>query len=77
MLGNRALQVQVVKKPKGDNNPVEVLDAVQGLDAEQIGRIARNYTTHVAITVGAVIAANRLLKTACDIAVIAAKAHIR
>jgi nitrogen regulatory protein PII-like uncharacterized protein len=77
MLGNRAIQVQVVKKPKDDNNAAEVLDALPRVDPEQIVKIAKDYTAHAAITIGAVVAANRLLKTACDIAVIAAKAHIR
>jgi hypothetical protein len=76
MLGNRALQVQVVKKPK-DHNSVEVLDAVSHVDPEQIAKIAKDYTAHVAITVGVVVAANRILKTACEIAVIAAKAQLR
>lgn len=76
MLGNRALQVQVVKK-SNDKNAVDVVDAAPLVDPEQIVKIAKDYTTHVAITVGAVIVGNRLLKTACEIAIIAAKAHIR
>lgn len=76
MLRNRAVQVSLVKKDS-NQTAIDVMDAVPRVNPDQIHQIMKDYTTHVAVTVGAVIVGNRLLKTACDIALIAAKAKLR
>lgn len=76
MLGNRAVQVSVVKKTS-DKNAVDATDVVPRVDPDKIHQIMKDYTTHVAVTVGAVVVGNRILKTACDIAIIAAKAKLK
>ena len=76
MFGNRAVQVSVVKKaPASDTTDIN--NVVPSVDPNQINNLLKDYTTHVAVTVGTVIVGNRLLKTACDIAIIAAKAKLK
>lgn len=73
MFKNRSIQMKFVKD--ADNAP----DAteVTGVDPELIAKIATDYTIKTIGAVGVVIAGNRVLKTICEIAVVAAKAKIK
>ncbi|AWN05195.1 hypothetical protein SEA_HOTFRIES_27 [Streptomyces phage HotFries] len=51
---NRALQVSMVKTPKNDN-PVDAPKQCSHRDPEQIAEIAKDFVTHTAKAVGAVI----------------------
>lgn len=76
MFKKHAIQVSLVNTKKAaessvDNTPVE------SVDYAKIAKIATDYTVKTIGAIGAVIAANKVLATACDIAVIAAKAKIK
>jgi hypothetical protein len=74
MFKDRAIQMSFVKKPAengAENTEVKVVDP------EQIAKIATEYTIKTIGAVGAVIAANKMFSTVCEIAVIAAKAKIK
>ena len=75
MFKNKAIQVQLVntKKQTEETPVVETLT----VDPEQIAQIATEYTVKAVAAVGAVVAANRVLKTACEIAVVFAKAKFK
>lgn len=74
MFKNRALQVKMVNtKNETDAPSVEV----QTVDPEQIAKIATDYTLKTIGAIGAVIAANKVLNTICEVAVVAAKAKIK
>jgi len=70
---NRAFQVKLVKTDEADTPIPEV----ETMDPEQIAQIATEFTIKTIGALGAVIAANRILSTACEIAVIAAKAKFK
>lgn len=72
---NRAFQVTLVntKKPEEESPDVEVLTA----DPETIGKIATDFAVKTIGAVGVVFAANRLLSTACEIAVTVTKAKLK
>jgi hypothetical protein len=47
------------------------------VDPQQIAQIATDYTIKTIGAIGVVIAANRVLKTICDIAIVTAQAKIK
>lgn len=75
MFQKKALQVSVVNKkdiaPDAEATPAEPVDYAK------IAEIATEFTVKTVTAVGAVIAANKLLTTACEIAKIAAKAKLK
>ena len=73
MFKNRAIQMKFVKDADNGADTTEV----KTVDPEQIAKIATDYTIKTIGTVGAVIAANKVLNTICEIAVVAAKAKIK
>lgn len=74
MFKNLGLQVKMVNTKKKDDNSK---DADTFVDPEQISKIATDFTVRAIGAVGVVIAANKVLNTICDIAVIAAKAKFK
>jgi len=76
MFKNRAVQVSLVKTKKADDNVAETTQ-VASVDPKEIAEIATEFTLKTIGAIGAVIAANKALSTACDIAVIAAKAKFK
>lgn len=76
MFKNKAVQVSLVNTKKAGENNVEQTP-VEPVNYEKIAEIATKFTIKTIGTIGAVIAANKVLTTACDIAVIAAKAKIK
>lgn len=76
MFKNRAVQVSLVNTKNAAESRVETTP-VESVDFAEIAKIATDYTVKTIGAIGAVIAANKVLSTACDIAVIAAKATIK
>lgn len=76
MFKNRAVQVSLVNTKKAVENGIEEAPVTE-VDPEQIAKIATEYTIKTIGAIGAVIAANRVLSTICEIAVVAAKAKIK
>jgi len=72
---NKAFQVQLVntKNQEEESPGVEVLTA----NPEEIAQIATDFAVKTIVAVGAVFAANRLLSTACEIAVVVTKAKLK
>jgi hypothetical protein len=60
-----------------DADPASDITEINVVDPEQIAKIATEYTIRTIGAVGVVIAGNRVLKTICEIAVVAAKAKIK
>lgn len=75
MFKNRAVQVKLVNTKNAVENSVDA--PVEPVDFEKIAKIATDYTVKTIGAIGAVIAANKVLSTACEIAVITAKAKIK
>jgi len=73
MFKNRSIQMKFVKDADNDS---DATDATV-VDPEQIAKIVTDYTIKTIGAVGVVIAGNRILKTICEIAVVAAKAKIK
>jgi hypothetical protein len=73
MFKNRHFQVKIAKD---DAIPEEDFE-VKTVDPAEIAQIAVESTIKIATVVGGVVAANRVLKTICEVAVIAAKAKIK
>lgn len=74
MFKNKAIQVQLVNTKKQEAaEPVEALT----VDPEQIAQIAAEYTVKTIGAIGIAFAANRLLSTACEIAVVVVKAKFK
>jgi hypothetical protein len=76
MFKNKAVQVSLVNTKKVAESNVESTP-VNPVDYAAIAKIATDYTVKTIGAIGAVIAANKVLTAACDIAVIAAKAKIK
>lgn len=74
MFKNRHMQVKFVKD--GDNTFEDDTD-LKTVDPAEIAQIAVESTIKIATVIGGVVAANRVLKTICEVAVIAAKAKIK
>lgn len=72
MFKNRAIQMTFVKPADQSAENIEV----KTVDPQQIAKIAAEYTVQTIGAIGAVIAANKLLNTICEIAVVAVKAKI-
>lgn len=73
MFKNRSIQMKFVKDVEIPSGEVETVS----VDPSEIAQIAVESTIKIATVVGGVIAANRVLKTVCEVAVIAAKAKIK
>lgn len=73
MFKNRSMQVKFVKDV--DANPEDL--EVKTVDPAEIAQIATEFAIKTATVIGGVVAANRVLKTICEVAVIAAKAKIK
>lgn len=72
MFKNRSMQVKFVKDADtADQTEVKVVDP------KEIAEIATEFTLKTIGAIGAVIAANKVLNTICDVAVIAAKAKLK
>jgi hypothetical protein len=76
MLRNHAFQVKLVNTKKNAENPTELTNE-KTVDPTQIAEIATEYTIKTIGAIGAVFAANKVLSTICEIAVVAAKAKIK
>lgn len=76
MFKNRAIQVTMVKTPKNED-AAEPIEERVNVDLEQINKIAKDFVTHTAIVVGAVVVGTTVLNTVSKIAIITAKAKIR
>lgn len=74
MFKNRALQMTLVNIDK--NAPAPAADIV-AVDPELIAKIATEFATKTITTIGIAFAANRVLKTVCEIAVVAAKTQLK
>lgn len=76
MFKNRAIQVKMVKTSKNEDTSEPIEERVH-VDPEQINKIAKDFVTHTAIVVGAVVVGTTVLNTLSKIAIITAKAKIR
>lgn len=76
MFKNKAVQIQMVDAKKNAESVIEDTP-VHTVDPAEIAQIAADYTIQTVVAVGAVIAANKVLTTICDIAVLAAKAKLK
>ena len=73
MFKNRSIQMKFVKDKHIDPDDVEL----NLVEPAEIAQIIADTTIKTVTVVGGVIAANRVLKTICEVAVIAAKAKIK
>lgn len=73
MFQNRHMQVKFVK----DNGATPEDIEVKTVDPAQIAEIVVEAATKTAIVIGGVVAANRVLKTICEVAVVVTKAKIK
>lgn len=74
MFKNKALQVKMVDtKNDADAQRVDI----QTVDPEQIAKIATDFTIKTVGAIGTVIAANKVLSTICEIAVVTVKAKLK
>lgn len=75
MFKNRAFQVKMVntKNEAQADNEVDVVN----VNPEEIAKIATEYTIKAIGAIGAVVAANKVLNTICEVTVIAAKAKFK
>jgi hypothetical protein len=73
MFKNRSFQVKLVKDKHIDPDEVEF----NLVEPAEIAQIIADTTIKTVTIVGGVIAANRVLKTVCEIAVVAAKAKLK
>lgn len=72
MFKNRSMQVKFVKDADtADQTEVKVVDP------KEIAEIATEFTLKTIGAIGAVVAANKILNAACEIAVVAAKAKLK
>lgn len=76
MFKNKAVQVSLVNTKKAAESAIEETEVIP-VDYAEIALIATEYTIKTIGAVGAVIAANKVLTAACDIAVLAAKAKFK
>lgn len=74
-LKNRTVQMKFVKD-KDVVNHVED-EEVEPVDFATVAEIVAEHAVKTAVVIGGVVAANRVLKTICDITVIAAKAKLK
>lgn len=74
MFKNRAVQVKLVNTKNEESPATTVIETV---DPEKIAQIATEFTIKTIGAVGAVIAANKVMSTICEIAVVAAKAKLK
>jgi hypothetical protein len=73
---NRAIQVTFPKTEK-TTNPTTPVPEIPTVDPEQIAQIATEFAVKTIGAIGVAIAANRVLGTICEIAVVAAKAKLK
>lgn len=73
MWKNRSIQMKFVKDAVTNPEDVEVMT----VDPAEIAKIIADHTITITVVIGGVVAANRILKTLCDVAVVAAKAKIK
>lgn len=75
MFKNKAVQVTLVntKKQEAETPAVEVLTA----NPEEIAKIISDVAVKTIGAIGIVFAANRVLSTACEIAVVVTKAKLK
>lgn len=72
MFKNRHFEVKLAKD---DTNPDTV--EIVPVDPAEIAQIATESAVKILIVAGGVVAANRVLKTICEVAVIVTKAKIK
>lgn len=73
MFKNRSIQMKFVKDKHIDPDEIEY----NLVEPTEIAQIFADTTIKTVTVIGGVIAANRVLKTICEIAVVAAKAKIK
>jgi hypothetical protein len=73
---NKAVQIQMVNTKKNAESVIENTPD-KTVDPAEIAQIATEFTVKTVGAIGIAIAANKVLATICDIAVIAAKAKIK
>jgi hypothetical protein len=73
MFNNRHIQMKFVKDDATTPHATES----NVVNPQQIADIATEYTMKTIGAIGVVVAGNRVLKTICEIAVVAAKAKIK
>jgi hypothetical protein len=76
MFKKKAIQIKMVNA-----KDVKMTDAedipVKTVDPEEIAMIVTEYAVRTVTAIGVVIAANRVLSTICEVAIISAKAKIK
>lgn len=72
---DRAMQVKFVKTE--DANKLDTVSTEDKMDIPEIAKIAMEYTIKTVGAIGIVLVANKFVNTACEIAVIAAKAKLK
>lgn len=75
MFQKKALQVSVVNKKDAEN--ASATTETKSVDYAKIAEIATECTVKIVGVTGAMIAANKVLATFCDIAKIAAQAKLK
>lgn len=73
MFKNRSIQMKFVK----DNDPNPDAVEVKVVDPAEIAQIIADATIKTVTVIGGVVAANRVLRTVCEIAVVTVKAKIK
>jgi predicted CoA-binding protein len=73
MFKNRTMQVKFTKDKDLPNDNYDTMP----VDPAEIAEIITENTIKAVAVIGGVVAANRVLKTICEIAVVAAKAKIK
>lgn len=74
MFKNRAIQVQMVKKSTDGSNATAQSTS---LDLDDLSKVIKDQIQNVAIAVGGVLVANKVLNTVSEITVIVAQKKIR
>jgi len=75
VFNKKAIQMSIVNKKDAENASDTIPS--EPVDYAKIAEIATEFTIKTVTAVGAVIAANKLLTTICDIAKIAAQAKLK
>jgi topoisomerase IA-like protein len=76
MFKNFAVQTRVVRTKKANAETPEGTD-IETVDPVEIAQIIAETTIKTVGTIAAIVAANKVLSTVCDISVIVAKAKIK
>lgn len=73
MFKNRSIQMKIVKDAENGAETPEI----KIVDPTEIAEISTEFALKTIGAIGAVIAANKIINTVCEIAIVAAKAKIK